>query len=192
MGQGGALQCRGGAVIDPRTLMTYGVGALLVLALGAAGTQTVRLANERAAHADTRTTHAQTLQRLAGAASQAAVAAQRAQQAAQAVVAAIDQQRTQEALDALADNETRRAADAAGTGRLRIAAVCPRHAAAADLPSAATAPSVDAAAAEIAPDARQLVWDLRAALITERAQLLALQEYVRAIRAKEPDALPNP
>lgn len=36
-----------------------------MLALGAAGTQTVRLANERAAHAKTKTGHATTLQSLA-------------------------------------------------------------------------------------------------------------------------------
>lgn len=43
----------------------YAAGAALVLALVGAGTQTVRLANERAAHASTKTTHAQTLRTLA-------------------------------------------------------------------------------------------------------------------------------
>ncbi|HEY1092279.1 MAG TPA: lysis system i-spanin subunit Rz [Burkholderiaceae bacterium] len=177
----------------PRSILTYAAGAGLVLALGVAGVQTVRLANERAAHAGTKTTHAETLQRLATATARAATAAQRAQQAQQQAMAAIDFKHTQELSNALTENETRRAADRPGTGRLRIAAVCPGPSAAPSVPSAATAPSVDAAAAEIAPDARQLVWDLRAALITERTQLLALQEYARACSAaKEPNAIPNP
>ena len=183
----------GGAVIDPRSVLTYAAGVGLVLALGVAGTQTVRLANERAAHSDTRTTHATTLRRLADASARAATAATTALQAAQAVVGAIDTKRTKELTDGIEENERMRAADRPGTGRLRISAVCPGPSAAPGVPSAAAAPGVDAPAAEIAPDARQLVWNLRAALITERAQLLALQDYARACSgAKEPDAIPNP
>lgn len=171
-------------MIDPRTLVTYAAGAALVLALGVAGTQTVRLANERAAHSDTRTTHATTLRRLADATARAATAATTAQQAAQAVVGAIDTKRTKELTNGIEENERMRAADRPGTGRLRIPAVCPGLRAAPDVPGAATAPSVDAPAAEISSDARQLVWDLRAALITERAQLLALQDYARQCSAQ--------
>lgn len=177
----------------PRSILTYAAGAGLVLALGVAGVQTLRLANERAAHANTRTAYAQQLQRLADKATVAAHAAVQAQQVQKQALAAIDTLRTQEKADALEQNERLRAADRPGTGRLRIAAVCPGPSAAPSVPSAAIAPSVDAAAAEIAPDARQLIWDLRAALITERTQLLALQDYARACSgAKEPNALPNP
>lgn len=180
-------------MIDPRALMTYAASAALVLAVAAAGTQTVRLSNARTAHAETRAAHAQVLQTLAERTARAATAAQSVQQALQRSVAAIDTQHSLEKTDALADNETRRAADRPGAGRLRIPAVCPGPSAAPGVPSAATAPSVDAPAAEIAPDARQLVWNLRAALITERAQLLALQDYARVCSgAKEPDAIPNP
>ena len=45
--------------------------------------------------------------------------------------------------------------------------------------SDATGASVDAQAAEVAGDAGRAVLDLRAAMITERAQLLALQDYAR-------------
>jgi hypothetical protein len=140
-------------------------------------------ATERAAHADTRTAHAQQLQRLADKTAVAATAAQRAQQAHQQAVAAIDTQRTQEKDHALADNERRRVLDAAGPGRLRIPAVCPGPGAAAGLPGTAPATGVDAPAAEIPAAVRQELWDLRAALITERAQLLALQDYARACSA---------
>lgn len=63
-------------MIDPRSILTYAAGAGLVLALGVAGTQTVRLANERAAHADTKTTHAETLRTLADLTAKAYQAAQ--------------------------------------------------------------------------------------------------------------------
>jgi hypothetical protein len=140
-------------------------------------------ATERASHANTRTAYAQQLQRIADKATAVAVAAQRAQQAHQHAVAAIDTQRTQEKDHALADNERRRVLDAAGPGRLRIPAVCPRPSPADGLPGAAPAAGVDAPAAEIPAAVRQELWDLRAALITERAQLLALQDYARACSA---------
>ncbi|HVR53753.1 MAG TPA: lysis system i-spanin subunit Rz [Pseudorhodoferax sp.] len=143
-------------------------------------------ATERAAHANTRAAHAQQLQRLADKTAAAATSAQRVQQALQQFVAAIDTQRTQELAHALADNDRRRTADAAGPGRLRIPAVCPGPRAGADLPGAAPAAGVDAPAAEIPAAVRQELWDLRAALITERAQLLALQDYARACSAPSP------
>ncbi|HVR50588.1 MAG TPA: lysis system i-spanin subunit Rz [Pseudorhodoferax sp.] len=158
---------------------------LLLVALVASHWATYRQggATERAAHAGTRAAHAQQLQRLADKATVAAVAAQRAQQAHQQAVAAIDTQRTQEKDHALADNERRRVLDAAGPGRLRIPAVCPGPSPAAGLPGAAPAAGLDAPAAEIPAAVRQELWDLRAALITERAQLLALQDYARACSA---------
>lgn len=178
--------------MDPRTLMTYAAGAALVLAVAAAGTQTVLLANERAAHADTRTTHATTLQGIADATTRSATAAQRAQQAMQQAVAAIDAKHTQELSHALSDNDRLRADVFAGRRRLRIAAVCPAPDRT-DLPSGPSAPGLaDGATVELSPEAGQAVLDLRADLTRDRAKLAGLQEYVRAIRAKESDALPNP
>ncbi len=52
-------------MFDPRSWMVYGAGAALALAITMAGTQTVRLANERAAHATTKAHNATTLQSLA-------------------------------------------------------------------------------------------------------------------------------
>ena len=180
-------------MLDPRDIMTYVAGLGLVLAVAAAGTQTVRLANERAAHSDTRTQHAQQLQRIADATSMAATAAVRAQQAQQQAVTAIDIKHTQELSHALANNESLRADVRAGTVRLRIAASCPRPATSPNLPNAAPAASLaDGAAVELDPEAGQTVLDLRADLTRDRAKLAGLQEYVRAIRAKEPHALPNP
>lgn len=179
-------------MIDPRTLLAYAAGAGLVLALGVAGTQTVRLANERAAHSDTRTTHATTLQGIASATSRAATAAQRTQQAMQQAVAAIDTKHTQELSHALANNESLRADVLAVRRRLRIAAVCPAPDRA-DLPRGPSAPGLaDGATVELSPEAGQTVLDLRADLTRDRAKLAGLQEYVRATRAKEPNALSNP
>lgn len=156
----------------------------IAAALTLAGLQTVRLSSEESAHFRTKSAHAVQLQRIADATAKAAVAAQRAQQTYQQAVAAIDTQRTQELSHALADNDSLRAADAAGTGRLRVPATCPaRPPGPASVPSAAPAPSVDPAPADIPAAFRQELWDLRAALITERAQLLALQDYARACAA---------
>ena len=159
--------------------------ALLLAALAASHWAAWRQggATERAAHAGTRAAHALQLQRIADKANAAAAAAVLAQQAHQRAVAAIDTQRTQEKDHALADNERRRVLDAAGPGRLRIPAVCPGSGAAAAVPGTASATGVDPEAAEIPAAVRQELWDLRAALITERAQLLALQDYARACSA---------
>jgi prophage endopeptidase len=164
-------------MIDPRSYITYGLASMLVMSVVATGVQTVRLSKERATHADTRAQHAQQLQRLADATTRVATAAQQAQQAHQQAVASIDSQHTQELSNALAENDRLRAAG--GPGRLRIPAACTGPSAPADLPVAPAAAGVDAQAAESAVDAGQLVWDLRAALITEREQLLALQDYAR-------------
>jgi hypothetical protein len=166
-------------VIDPRLWISYGLGAALVLALAGLGAQTVRLAREQTAHADTRTGHAQQLQRLADLTARAATAAQATQQAQQRATAAIDTQRTTELDHAIDENDRLRAAVRAGTVRLRIAAACPAQRAT-DVPSTTAAPSVDAQAAEVVGDAARAVLDLRAAMIAERAQLLALQDYARA------------
>lgn len=158
-----------------------GAAVAVLVALSAVIVQQGRLDHERADHMRTKAAHAQQLQRIAESTTKAATAAQRAQHAHQQVVAAIDTQRTQELSNALADNDSLRAA---GAVRLRIAASCPRPAAAPGVPGAATSASVDTQAADLAPEAGQAVWDLRAALIAERAQLLALQDYARQCSAQ--------
>lgn len=151
----------------------------LAASLGLAGMQTVRLASERAERMRTVAAHAQQLQRIAEATTKTVAAVQLAQRAHQWAVAAIDTQRTKELNDALAENDSLRAR----TVRLRIPAICPGSSAPASLPGAATAPSMDAQAADLTAEAGQAVLDLRAALITERAQLLALQDYARQCSA---------
>jgi hypothetical protein len=176
-------------MLDPRTLIACGLGAALMVVAAGAGVQTVRLADERTDHQATRTAHAQQLQRLAESARSVAIAANLALQAQQQAVATLDTQRTEEKHRALSDNDARRADDAAGRVRLRIPAVCPRPAAPADLPGPAPAASLDAAPAEIPAAFRQHLWDLRAALIDERAQLQAWQDYAAirfGVKAAEP------
>ncbi|KQP36149.1 lysis system i-spanin subunit Rz [Pseudorhodoferax sp. Leaf274] len=160
------------------------LGALALLAVaGFAGVQTIRLSTEKAAHFQTKTAHAVQLQRLAERAKDVADAAVIAQQAQYRYAAAIDAQRSEEKDHALADNDARRARDLAGSGGMRIPATCPRPAAAPSLPSATASSGVDAQAADIPAAFRQELWDLRAALITEQAQLLALQDYMRRLAA---------
>jgi prophage endopeptidase len=138
-------------------------------------------ATERADHADTRAAHAQQLQRIADKTTAAAGAAFLAQQAHQRAVAAIDTERTQERDHANQDNDRLRAAVRTGTVRLRIAATCPaRSSDGGDVPSVPATSGVDAEAAVLTPEAGQAAVNLRAALIAERAQLLALQDYARA------------
>lgn len=148
-----------------------------------AGLQTVRVASEEAGHAETKAAHAQQLQSISEASTKASKAAQDAQKAAQATVAAIDNLRTQEKANALADNERRRADDLAGRGGLRIPAICPKPVDSASVPSTTTPASVATPAAEIPAAFRQHVWDTRSAIIEETQQLLALQDYARACAA---------
>lgn len=160
------------------------IGALSVLAVvGFGGVQTIRLSSEQASHFQTKAAHAVQLQRFAERAKDVADAAVLAQQAQYRYAAAIDAQRSEEKDHALTDNDARRARDLAGSGGLRIPAVCPRPAAAPSVPSAPASTSLDAQAADIPAAFRQELWDLRAALITEQAQLLALQDYMRRLAA---------
>lgn len=149
----------------------------LVLACAALGW---KLAGERTAHANTRTAHAQQLKAISDLATEAAQKVATAQQAWNKALAAIDSERTKEKTHALAENDRLRRAVAAGDRRLRIAATCPARGG--DVPAPASAASVDAGTTvELAPEAGQAVFDLRADLIAERAALIGLQRYVREV-----------
>ena len=91
----------------------------------------------------------------------------------------MDARITKEVSDAIAENNRRRAAVAAGTVRMRyIAARCPSP----DLPTTATTGSVgNGAGVELAPAAGLDVLDLREALIRDRAKIEYLQGYARAV-----------
>ena len=96
-----------------------------------------------------------------------------------AFLSTLDARITQEVTDALAENNRRRSAVAAGTVRVRyVAARCPSP----DLPATAATGSVgDGAGVELAPAAGLDVLDLREALIKDRAKIEYLQGYVRKI-----------
>ena len=91
----------------------------------------------------------------------------------------MDARITKEVTDALAENNRRRSAVAAGTVRVRyVAARCPSP----DLPATAATGSVgDGAGVELAPKAGLDVLDLREALIRDRAKIEYLQGYIRKI-----------
>ena len=96
----------------------------------------------------------------------------------------LDARITKEVLDAVEENNRRRAAVAAGTVRVRyVAARCPSP----DLPATAATGSVgDGAGVELAPAAGLDVLDLREALIRDRAKIEYLQGYVRKITEPVP------
>ena len=89
-----------------------------------------------------------------------------------------------EVSDALAENNRRRSAVAAGAVRVRyVAARCPSP----DLPATAATGSVgDGAGVELTPKAGLDVLDLREALIRDRAKIEYLQAYVRKITEPVP------
>lgn len=93
-------------------------------------------------------------------------------------IAAIDAQRTKEVQDAQADNDRLRADVASGVKRLRVRAKCPAGVSA---PPAASGVDTDAAA-ELSGAARQDYHALRAGIAQVTGQLLACQDYVRAVR----------
>lgn len=91
----------------------------------------------------------------------------------------LDARITKEVSDAIAENNRRRPAVAAGTVRVRyVAARCPSP----DLPATAATGSVgDGAGIELAPKAGLDVLDLREALIKDRAKIDYLQAYIRKV-----------
>ena len=96
-----------------------------------------------------------------------------------AFLSTLDARITKEVSDALAENNRRRAAVAAGAVRVRyVAARCPSP----DLPATAATGSVgDGAGIELTPKAGLDVLDLREALIRDRAKIEYLQNYIRKI-----------
>ncbi len=172
-------------MLDPRTLITYGAAAVAAMALAGAGAQSMRLASERQAHAETRAAHAERLQRLAELTSNAAVKALESKQAAERAVAAVDHQIQQEMTRAKTETDRIAAGVHAGTVRLYVPARCPaRSALGPDMPSAATAPGLgDAASAELDPAARPDYFALRAGIERCQAALAVMQGYGAAAQA---------
>mgnify|MGYP003412659069 CR=1 FL=1 len=101
-----------------------------------------------------------------------------------AFLSTLDARITKEVSDALAENNRRRHAVAAGTVRVRyVAARCPSP----DLPAASATGGVgDGAGIELAPAAGLDVLDLREALIRDRAKIEYLQGYIRKITEPVP------
>lgn len=126
--------------------------------------------------------HAKALKQISDRAALASGQALTANETAGRAVATIDQQETKGQSHALEENKRLAAADAAGNGRLRIAASCPAAAGSGGVPAAASTASLDhGTAVEVDPEARRAVWDLRADLIADRSALTALQRYVREV-----------
>lgn len=90
---------------------------------------------------------------------------------------ALDRKFFQEMADAKHENESLRAAVAAGTRRVLVRASCPTP-----VPTPAGATSLDDdSGAELVADARQDYFDLRDQIVETEKQLSGLQEYVRQV-----------
>ena len=160
--------------------LTWILAGALAAALGLVGLQTVRLAGERTAHAETKAAHAQVLTGIANLATAAAEKATRAQHLGQKATAAIDAQRTKEKADHAKTTDALRADVAAGKRRLRVNATCP--AGSGGVPASARPARVDAAAGpELTEDARSAYFALRTEITDTAAALAGLQQYVREV-----------
>ncbi|KJS42727.1 MAG: hypothetical protein VR70_03770 [Rhodospirillaceae bacterium BRH_c57] len=92
-------------------------------------------------------------------------------------VAGIDAARTKDLMEARRETDALRADLDAGRRRLRLAATCP-----APVPTAPGAAGLgNGGAPELTADARAAYLDLRAGIDTVTAQLLACQDYARAV-----------
>lgn len=173
-------------IFDLRTYIMLGLGVALAGALVLAGSQTIRLASEKTAHAETKTRHAETLRGIANLATKAAEATTLAQQAGQKAVAEIDAKFTKEKADHAKTTEALRADVAAGKRRLRLAATCPA-ASGGDVPKTASTPSVDdATAPKLTADAESAYLSLRDEIVGTAAVLRGLQQYVTEVCQKAP------
>lgn len=162
-------------------LTTWVAAGVAVACLALAGLQTLRLGAEQTAHANTKAAHAETLRGLADQARQVAERVTQAQQAWDVARAANEAARTKEKADAVRQIETLRADVARGERRLHVRAVCPAPRPADGVPASASAARVDdAAAPELAPEARQDYFDLLNDIATVQAQVAGLQEHIRA------------
>ncbi|MGY2183264.1 lysis system i-spanin subunit Rz [Pseudomonas agarici] len=174
-------------------LIAYLVLALALIGAGAAGAWQwqanaygKKLASKDAAYqAD--------LTRIATAGAAQARQAMEKQQVAEQAVAAIDAKASQEKSNDLAENDLLRrlysgsqadnqqlhADIAAAQHRLRIAGTCTGGPGGGDLSKTASATGLgDAGTVELAPDAGQAVFDIRAGIVSDQAALKALQAYV--------------
>lgn len=130
--------------------------------------------------AQVRQEHAQEVQKATAAALAQLKDAQAQRDALAARLAGVDAAGTTQLRKVQDENETLRAAVAAGARRLRVAATCPARPA--DVPQAAAGSRVDTAAGpELTPDARRDYFALRAGIGAQAAQLAACQQSLREI-----------
>lgn len=151
--------------------------AIGVLLLGVVGQQ-VRVAEEKTAHANTKTQNAKVLQALAEKTSAVYKAVLAENEAHARELAALDAKRLKELQDAKTEND--RLAECVRTGKcgLRVRAVCP--AAGGGVPQTTPAVSVaDAAGPRLDDAAERDYFRLRERISVVTKQVEGLQEYIR-------------
>lgn len=165
-------------MIPPLPWVRIGLVVALALMLFGAG-WCVRNWQAEAELATLHATQATALQKLAEANNDAAQKAVYRQQKLEAANSQVDSLQG-ELTHAQADNDRLRAAVAAGTRVVRIAAACPANPG--SLPAAPAAASVDhAPTVELTPVVGQDVLSIRAGIVADQGALTALQQYVRTV-----------
>jgi prophage endopeptidase len=156
------------------------LGCLLLIGIGAGGAWTWQANAYGKAIATNEANRQADLAAISNAAAAQSRQALAKQQTAEQAVAALDQKSTQEKDTLNVENESLRRAVADGSRRLRIAGSCP--ASSSNLSGTAGATGLgDAATVELAPDAGQSVFNIRAGIIADQAALKAAQAYIRDV-----------
>ena len=143
-----------------------------------AGVQTVRLSNEQAAHARTKTAHAGVLKDLAEKTATAYEAVAAAAATMRTELAAADQKHTKEMSNARNENERLRAAARAGVVSVRFTSAG-GPGPTADMSETPFASSLGNGTLTIDPELRERVFNHRAEVIQADQQIKYLQDYAR-------------
>ena len=156
------------------------IGVALLVAIACFATWKVGAWRYGKQLADLSAAHQADLTSIANAAAAQARQALEKQQAIQKALAELDAKATKEKMNDLAENEKLRADVAAGDRRLRIAGRC--SADSRNLPDTTSATRLDdGGTVDVAGIAGRAVFDIRAAVIKDRAALKGLQAYVQEV-----------
>ena len=147
-----------------------------------AGVQTVRLNNEQAAHANTKTEHAGVLKDLAEKTAAAYEVVAAATATMRTELAAADQKHTKEMSNARNENERLRAAARAGAVSVRFTSA-DGPSPTADMSETPFSSSLGHGVPALDAELRERVFDHRAAVIQAENQILYLQDYARLCAA---------
>lgn len=167
--------------MNPLTLLKFWREIAIGVLLAAVAGQQVRVSNEKAAHAKTRSANAVVLRDLAQKTLATYQAVQAEDERRKAANSALDAKHTQELTNAKSEIERLRGAVRDGSSRLRVNASC-TPVAPSGVPQTTSAGRVDdATGPRLADAAEQDYFSLRDGIETARSQITGLQAYIRDV-----------